>query len=113
MLFPLTWVGAGLFASWSHNLFHAAFPSIPHTPWLAGLTVALLAAIGGGFAVRYIRVARETARSVRVRLTRALRTRSLARLKQERSELFDALSAISEGIELPGAVADDGRIVRD
>jgi len=111
LLFPLSWLGAAIAATYAHGPLHAAFPSIPDTPILAGLMVAVLAAAGGAAAVRYLRVARETARAVRVRLTRQLRRRAIERLRFERAELHDALIGFAEGIDLPGAVAADGRVV--
>ncbi len=111
LLFPLSWIGAGIGATYAHTPLHAAFPSIPDTPILAGLMVSLLAAAGGAAAVRYLRVARETARAVRVRLTRQLRRRAIERLRTERADLHDALIDFVEGVELPGAVASDGRVV--
>jgi glycerol-3-phosphate O-acyltransferase/dihydroxyacetone phosphate acyltransferase len=111
LLFPLTWVGAGILAGWTHTQLHAAFPTIPDTPILAGVVVALLSAFGGAMAVRYLRVARETTRAVRVRLTRAMRTRTIARLRVERAEIHDALAGLSEELELPGEVLPDGRVV--
>ncbi len=118
LLFPLTWVAAGLAASRLHAPLHAAFPSIPNTPGLAGVMVAVLAAVGGAIAVRYLRLARETARAIRVRLTRWRRGRSLDRLRAERAALCDELLAvaddvIADGVALPGEVAADGRIVAE
>jgi 1-acyl-sn-glycerol-3-phosphate acyltransferase len=111
LLFPLSWAAAAVLAAWSHGALHAIDPSIPNTPLLAAFTVALLAAVGGAAALRYLRVARETARAVRVRLTRQLQQKAIARLRQERADLHDAILAFAEGLELPGDVAPDGRIV--
>jgi hypothetical protein len=48
---------------------------------------------------------------VRVRLTRQLQRRAITRLRKERGELHDAILAFAEGLELPGDVAPDGRII--
>ena len=111
LLFPLTWIGAGIVAAQSHAHLQAAYPALPDVPALSGIALALLAALGGAAAVRYLRVARETARAVRVRLTRALQRRAIARLRSERAELCDSVLALGEGLELPGAVLADGRVV--
>jgi 1-acyl-sn-glycerol-3-phosphate acyltransferase len=111
LFFPASWVTAGVLASRAHAALHDAFPAIPDRPILAGVLVALLAAVGGAAAVRYLRVARETARALRVRLTRRLRRRALERLRRERTALHDALLALAEGIDLPGTALADGRIV--
>lgn len=97
--FPLTWIAAGVLAGIGHHQLHLGFPRIPDTPWLAGITMATLGAVGGAAALRYLAVARETARAVRVRLTRRGAVRSVARLRRERSKIFDALAAAAESVE--------------
>lgn len=108
--FPLTWIATGVLAGLGHHQLHLGFPRIPDTPWLAGVTVAVLGALGGAAALRYLSLARETARAVRVRLTRRGATRAVARLRRERDKLFDELVALVEGVALPGQVAEDGRV---
>ncbi len=110
--FPLTWGTAGLLAMWGHEQLAVAVPGMPDTPVLAGVATVLLGVFGGMVALRYLRVARETARSLRVRVTRARRRVSIARLRAERAELYDVLMSFIEGLELPGQVAPDGRVVR-
>lgn len=112
VLFPLTWIAAGVGAAYASSELHQAIPSIPDTPILAGVSVALLSAVGGAAALRYLRVARETARAVRVRLTRALRAKNILRLRQERALLHDAILELAEGLDLPGNVLEDGRVVK-
>jgi hypothetical protein len=109
----VTWGLAGLLAAWGHTQLADLVPGMPDTPVLAGVTTVIIGVIGGMVALRYLRVARETARSVRVRFTRARRRVTLARLKTERCELYDILMGITEGLELPGEVGDDGRILRE
>jgi 1-acyl-sn-glycerol-3-phosphate acyltransferase len=108
--FPLTWIAAGVLAGLGHHQLHLGFPRIPDTPWLAGITVAVLGAVGGAAALRYLGVARETARAVRVRLTRSGATRAVARLRRERDQIYDEIVALVEGVALPGEVSDDGRV---
>lgn len=111
--FPLTWLAAGIGAAMTHQWLHEIFPRIPNTPILAGLTVAVLGILGGMIALRYIRLARETGRAVRVRLTRARRKLALAHLRVERAELYDAIMALMGDLDLPGAVRPDGKVVAD
>jgi glycerol-3-phosphate O-acyltransferase/dihydroxyacetone phosphate acyltransferase len=108
--FPLTWTAAGVLAGLGHHQLHLGFPRIPDAPWLAGITVAVLGALGGAAALRYLSVARETARAVRVRLTRQGATRAVARLRRERDKLYDEIVQLLEGVALPGQVAADGRV---
>lgn len=102
VLMPLTWAAVGVGAALSHAKLHAAFPSVPDAPVLSGVIAALVSLVGGAMALRYLRVARETARAVRVRLTRRRRWFAVARLKRERGLLYDALKGIAEGLVLPG-----------
>jgi glycerol-3-phosphate O-acyltransferase/dihydroxyacetone phosphate acyltransferase len=111
LLFPLAWAGAGVAAWFGHLALHRAFPGIPDVPWAAALSTVALGLIGGVVALRYLELARETARAVRVRLTRARRWYSVTRLRVERAALFDEVMALAAGLELPGAVAEDGTIV--
>jgi len=97
-------------AGLAHHQLHLGFPRIPDTPWLAGVTVAVLGALGGAVALRYLSLARETARAVRVRLTRRGATRAVARLRRERDKLYDELVTLVEGVSLPGQVAENGRV---
>jgi len=110
VLFPLSWLGAALVAAWGYHWLYKSIPNLPASPVLAGLVVALLAAIGGAVGLRYLRLSRETARAVRVRLTRLRRRRAIQRLREERATLHDALIGLADGLALPGEVAEDGRI---
>jgi glycerol-3-phosphate O-acyltransferase / dihydroxyacetone phosphate acyltransferase len=111
LLFPAAWIGIGVLAGLAHLRLHAAIPSIPETPILAGILVGLLSALGGATALRYLRVARETARAVRVRLSRRRRASTIEKLRRERAVLHDRIIELATGLELPGAVGPDGRIV--
>lgn len=113
LLFPATWLAVGFGAARAAESLHAAYPSIPDAPIMAGLVCVCLAILGGLLTVRYVRLVRETLRGVRVRLTKARRTSMLAHLRVERAELHDAVVGIAEGVELPGTVLPDGRIVSD
>lgn len=111
LLFPLTWVAVGILAARGNVWLQAALPGVPDVPVFSGVVMALLAAVGGMAGLRYLRVARETARAVRVRMLRRWRRREVERLRAEKARLFDAIMAMATGLELPGRVAADGRIV--
>ncbi len=110
MLYPATWVLAGIGGGFAHVALNQAFPRLPNTPITVGISIAVLGALGGVLGLRYWRLVRDTARSVRVRLTRRRRYDTIARLKVEREELHDAALEMVAGVELPGHVLDDGRI---
>lgn len=99
LLFPLTWIGVGVLAGLGHHQLHLGFPRIPDAPISAGVLAAVLSALGGAAALRYWVVARETARAVRVRLTRARATRSVAQLRRDRSQIYDALAELTEATD--------------
>lgn len=94
VLYPLAWVAAGMIATHNYRTLVEEWPSLPRTPVLVGVLVSALSIVGGAAAYRYLRVARETARSVRVRLTRRRRAYTVARLRKERGRLHDSLLAL-------------------
>lgn len=110
LLFPLSWLAAGLLAAWGHTRLHQAFASVPDAPVFAGLVTLALGAAGGAVALRYGGLSRETVRAMRIRLRRRRRWYTVARLKVERRKLCDIVAGLSEGLELPGEVAADGRV---
>jgi len=111
VLYPVTWVcAAGIAARIAFEL-HAARAMIPETPLLAALAVLLLSFLGGMLALRYLRLVRETAHALRVRITRLHRRRAIRRLLVERSRLADGLEALEEGMDLPGAVTAEGAVL--
>ena len=110
VLLPLSWLLAGGLAWWGHEQLHLLFPTLPQTPWLAALSTVALGIAGGMLALRYLRLARETTSAARVRLTRSRRRIALARLRRERSHIYERIVALLEGLELPGQVAEDGRV---
>jgi len=112
-IFPLTWLALSCLVGWGVINLHGIYAQIPEAPWVAGAVTFLLCSVGGWLALRYARIAAETYRALRVRLTRARRRRFIERLVRERAALFETAAALSEGLDLPGAVASDGRIVAD
>lgn len=108
--FPITWVGIGVLAARAHLQLHTLFPNMPEGAVMTGILSTLLAILGGAIAMRYLRVARETVRAVRVRLTRARRRAAIRRLKMERSELHDLIVGLAADLELPGEVGPLGRV---
>ena len=110
--FPLTWVAAAVLAALGRAELQARLPGIPEGALAVGLFAGVVAALGGAAALRYLEIAGETLRAVRVRLTRARHRRTVEHLLAERRALADALLGMAEGLELPGAVAPDGTISR-
>jgi len=113
LIFPIAWLLFGFLGWWAHDHLIGYFPTLPTTPIWSGLVCGLMGPLGGAVAVRYLRVGRETARGLRVRMTRKLRRRTLSNLRSERSALCDAIVGLAAGLDLPGQVGIDGRIVPD
>ena len=92
-------------------VLHEVDHLIPAAPLLAGLVVVILAVAGGMAGVHYLRLVRETARALRVRITRARQRVALARLRVDRAEIADMLEALEEGLDLPGSVTAQGMVI--
>jgi 1-acyl-sn-glycerol-3-phosphate acyltransferase len=96
VLFPLAWIAAGVIGAVAHAQLAQVFPAIGGAPVLTGIAVALAGALGGIAAVRYVQVVRETARSIQIRITRTRTKRTLARLRRERSGIYDEMIALAD-----------------
>ena len=92
--FPLAWIAAGVVGAMAHVQLGRAFPTMAGAPVLTGIAVALSAGLGGVAAVRYAQIMRETARAVQVRITRSRTKRTLARLRRERSRIYDEMMSL-------------------
>jgi 1-acyl-sn-glycerol-3-phosphate acyltransferase len=106
VLYPLTWIAAGVLSTRVHERLDAAY-ALPDTKAVAGVWIAVLSAVGGMIALRYLRVARQTARALRVRLTKWQRLRSLTRLRAQRTRLYDRLVALSRSVGDSAAAQKD------
>ena len=113
ILFPLTWGLWALIAFYSYEMIRNYFPNMPDNALASSVLTVSLGILGGALALRYLRLARETSRAVRVRLTRRKRHECIGRLLLVRSRLCDALLALAAGLQLPGEVREDGRVVRE
>lgn len=109
--FPLTWVVFALLVALGNRALQIIYPDIPGAPVVTGLIAFCLSALGAFVALNYQRYARQTLRSINVRLTRFRRKQTLTRLRQERGELFDAFVELGRGLELPGTVTAEGRVI--
>ncbi len=109
---PLTWLAVAVLVAWGERNLAGLYPQVPEAPWITGALAFLLSAVSGVVALVYWRLARHTLRAVRVRLTRARRRAAVERLRGERAALHDRIVELSAGLELPGSVTEDGRVVR-
>ena len=109
--FPVTWFVVALLVALGNRLLEPIYPAIPGSPFLTGITAFFLSAASAYLVLNYQRLARQTLRSIRVRLTRYRRKAALEQLRMERRELYEAFTKLSEGLALPGRLEPDGRVV--
>jgi 1-acyl-sn-glycerol-3-phosphate acyltransferase len=95
IVFPITWALVGVLAASIHTQLAAGFRGVPAGAIGTGVLAGITAAVGGAAAVRYVRVARESARAITVRFTRARGRDAIARLLQQRARLRDDLVALA------------------
>ncbi len=110
ILFPLTWLTAALLVALGQIQIHESFAGIPRAPWAAGVTTFLIGAFGGALALIYLELVDRTWTSIKIRAKRKWGATIIEQLSRERATLFEALEEISQGLDLPGRVRDDGRI---
>jgi hypothetical protein len=110
VLFPLFWSLTAIAVVMTRNQVGALFPALPLSPALVFLITFIFAICGGYLALRYTELSSELMRSIRVRMTRKRRNATIAKLQNERSDIYDELIAMSADLELPGIVSDSGRI---
>jgi len=101
VLYPVFWITAGVVTASAHSSVANLFPTLPSTPLFAGVCVALLAAIGGAVAVRYLRLSKMLLRQIRVGFTRSRASESVYRLLAERRAIYEELISLREGLDLP------------
>lgn len=111
VLFPLSWGIAAFLAATASQELHEMFPTIPNVPVLVAVITILFAIVSGFLALRYNELSQETFRAVRVRITKNRHRKTIDHLVEERSRLFETMSLLEQGLDLPGEVAPDGRIV--
>jgi hypothetical protein len=99
--FPLAWLAAALLVAFWDTRLSALYPRFRGSPALTGAVAFLLSAAGAVVALHYQRIARQTLRALRVRVTRWRRSETLERLRSERSSLYDELRRLGR---LPSAV---------
>ena len=85
---------------------------MPASPVLAGVCTFVLGVLSGLLVIGYLRLARETFHSIRVRFVWSVNSALIGRLRDERALLHDGILQMAEGMELPGVVHDDGTVGR-
>jgi glycerol-3-phosphate O-acyltransferase/dihydroxyacetone phosphate acyltransferase len=108
--FPLTWLVVSLLVAWGQTRLHTLYPQIPNAPAITGVVAFVLSALGGAVALMYQRWVAATMHALRVRLTRARRSDTIRRLREERSTLYDQLMRLAEGLDIPGSPTPDRRV---
>ena len=109
--FPITWLSVSVIVGWARPALWTRYSWTPPSPALAALFTLLVCVVGGLFALRYHRLSRDLARTLRALLTRRRRIEAIRRMRERRSQLYDLTMQLAEGLDLPGQVRPDGRIV--
>jgi 1-acyl-sn-glycerol-3-phosphate acyltransferase len=108
--FPLTWLVVAALVAWGHSTLTALYPSVAGSAALTGASAFLLSAAGAWVALNYHRLASQTLRALRVRLTHLRRKDALKRLLEERARLHDGLTSLGAGLPLPARADPHGRV---
>ena len=111
LLFPATWIAAGILAARGQGWLADLYPAVPRLPWLTGLLAAALSAAGGVLVLAYGRLSRRWGRALWASVRRRIARREVAALRDERAAIFAAAVSLSERLDLPGQVAPSGEIV--
>ncbi len=111
VLFPMSWGIAAFLAAMASQELNEMYATIPDVPVLVAVITILFAIVSGFLALRYNELSQETYRAVRVQITKKRHRETIDRLAGDRSRLFEKMSFLEQGLDLPGAVAPDGRIV--
>jgi hypothetical protein len=93
--FPLLWLAVALLVAWGDTRLSRLYPRFGGAPVLTGALAFTLSAVGAMVALHYQRIARQTLRAVRVRLTRWRRSSTLERLQAERASLYEELRRLA------------------
>jgi 1-acyl-sn-glycerol-3-phosphate acyltransferase len=98
--FPAVWLAAAFLVAWGWTRLAQLYPRFSGAPFATGVLAFSMSALGALVALHYQRLARQTLRAARVRLTRWRRSTTLERLRAQRSQLYDELMRLAEGLEL-------------
>jgi hypothetical protein len=111
ILFPVTWAAAAFLAARAHERLNLMYPTLPDVPITVAIVTVVLAIAGGLLALIYTELSQETWRALRVRITRRRRNDAIETLLRKRADIYEAVNTLSHGLDLPGYIADDGRLL--
>jgi hypothetical protein len=93
--FPLLWLAVALLVAWGDTRLSQLYPRFRGAPVFTGALAFTLSGVGAMVALHYQRLARQTLRAVRVRVTQWGRSSTLERLQAERGSLYEALRRLA------------------
>jgi 1-acyl-sn-glycerol-3-phosphate acyltransferase len=100
VLFPLSWLVAGLLVGFGQVHAHETFEGIPRAPWAAGITTFFIGAFGGALALVYIELVKRTWTSIKVRAKRRWGANIIEQLASERASLYELIEQMRREVEL-------------
>jgi hypothetical protein len=111
--FPVAWLLAAVIAAGTAGNLLASNGANVATSLSVGLLAFLGGAVGGYLTLHYARLAILTIRKIRLRIMHRDHAAAFASLRTTRSELCDEVLELATGLDLPGTVLPDGRILDD
>jgi 1-acyl-sn-glycerol-3-phosphate acyltransferase len=111
--FPLAWLAVALLVVFGIGGFGSEVTASLGSNWLTGGITFLLCAFGGLLTLHYRRLAAGTRRELRLRMTHADQAVAMKTLLAKRSAICDEVLALAAGLDLPGIVLADGRVLDD
>ena len=109
--FPAAWLTAALIVAWIPGNLGSFNSVATATSWLLGGVTFVLSAVSGLLTLHYQRFAILTLRAIRLRTTHSDHAMTLRVLRAERSGICDEMLRFAKGLELPGTVLEDGRVL--
>ncbi|MEC7984315.1 MAG: 1-acyl-sn-glycerol-3-phosphate acyltransferase [Myxococcota bacterium] len=99
VLFPLTWLRWSLLSSWGYT--QNVLDQMSSNHWAAFFLSFIFCVFSGLIVLNYTRFFRRTFLAIRLRFTKVSRSTQLARMRKQRSLLYDQIIGLSQGLELP------------
>jgi 1-acyl-sn-glycerol-3-phosphate acyltransferase len=111
--FPVAWVLVAVITAGTAGDLLASNGANVATSLSVGFIAFLAGAFGGYLTLHYARLAVLTIRKIRLRIMHRDHAAAFASLRATRSELCDEVLELATGLDLPGTVLPDGRVLDD
>ena len=99
IFFPITWIIWSALSSWGYA--QSFLPQMSSSYVIAFLSSFFLCVLSAIVLFTYVGFTKRTFLSIKLRITKSARKRTIRRMKKTRSQLYDRLIALRDGLELP------------